>query len=559
MADDPLIGKKLNNYRLDRLIGRGGMASVYYGWDTQLHRPVAIKVIDPEQHTDPSYAKRLVQEARAIAQWRHENILQVYYAGTSRGFPYFAMEYVEGEDLSSLLADYAKAGELMPHADVLRIGWAVARALDYAHEHHVIHRDVKPSNVLVSEVGRIVLADFGLALDLQQGSRGEVFGSPHYISPEQAVSSGSAVPQSDLYSLGVILYEMLTGRVPFDDPSPMAIAVQHISQPLPLPTTINPNLSIAAEAALLKALGKEPDERYRSGAAMMKALDASLADARVKIRPRVVRAKRMVSQITVAERVTQHSEQRRTRLASTAEKAPGSKKLSSQPVKPKSSTRSKPVRVRTRPPSRHSRALAPLLFVLVIVSAAALWASRPEMVAGWAEQVRAGIPIRTPESGSQALILTTSPTLAAATQPAPTIAAPTESGPYEVMLYYSAGGFYLRNPGQREIDVGPLAFEALDGSGAPAPYRFDGADWAELYPKLLPRRCDAIEISAEHLPPRPPGCLRFNAIRTRMLTSPVVFWIEREGVSEFRVLWAGEEIARCEIAAGSCPVVLPLP
>jgi serine/threonine protein kinase len=276
MSQDSLIGQKLNNFRVDRLIGRGGMARVYYGWDMQLDRPVAIKVIDSSEQDSTQTARRLVQEARSIARWRHENIVQVYYADAQNGQNYFVMEYVEGLDLSQLLDQYRSEGALMPPDDVLRIGWAVARALDYAHTQGVIHRDLKPSNVLVANDGRIVLTDFGLALNVQQGTLGQVFGTPHYISPEQAVSSTNAVAQSDIYSLGVMLYEMLTGSVPFDDESPISLALLHVSEPPPLPTTINPDLNIATEAVLLKVLSKEPHERFETSADLMEALERAL-------------------------------------------------------------------------------------------------------------------------------------------------------------------------------------------------------------------------------------------------------------------------------------------
>ena len=232
MAKDPLIGRQLANYRVDRLIGRGGMAQVYYGWDVKLERPVAIKLIDVRYRDDPAYAERFVREARSVAKWRHENIVQIYYADDQDGLYYFAMEFIEGLSLRELLSQYAIEGELMPHDDVLRIGRAIAGALDYAHQRDVIHRDVKPANVMVAGDGRVILTDFGLAMDVQQGSLGEVFGSSHYVAPEQARRSADAVSQSDLYALGVVLYEVLTGVVPFDDPSPTSVAVQHLTQPV---------------------------------------------------------------------------------------------------------------------------------------------------------------------------------------------------------------------------------------------------------------------------------------------------------------------------------------
>ena len=274
MPEDPLIGRQLANFRIERLIKRGGMARVYYGQDVKLDRPVAIKVIDFQYRDDPTYAERFVREARAVAAWRHENIVQVYYADDQQGLYYFCMEYIDGLDLGELLLRHARSGELMPHAEVLRIGRAIARALDYAHREGVIHRDVKPSNVMVAQDDRVVLTDFGLALDVHRGTVGEAFGSARYIAPEQAKSSANAVPQSDLYSLGVILYQMLTGVVPFDDPSPTSVAIQHLTAPPPRPREVNPALSEETEAVLLKALSKAPEDRYQTGAELLDALSA---------------------------------------------------------------------------------------------------------------------------------------------------------------------------------------------------------------------------------------------------------------------------------------------
>jgi len=587
MADDQLIGKNLNNYRIDRLLGRGGMASVYYGWDKQLERPAAIKVLDPVEQAHPGYAKRLVQEARAIARWRHENIMQVYYAGTSKGYSYFAMEYIEGEDLSDLLNDYARQGELMPQADVLRIGWAVARALDYAHRHGIIHRDVKPSNVLVSKDGRIVLADFGLALDIQEGTQGEVFGSPHYIAPEQAVSSSAAVPQSDLYSLGIMLYEMLTGRVPFDDPSPLTLAVQHISQPLPMPTTLNPSLSVATEAVLIRALSKEPEDRFQSGADLMNALEPTLTESRIKITGRFeFKPKMTLSKTTINEHVAQHIASRPTPTVigvpelRTAVKPPRAKSALAKPspklaprqkskkiaagkqtvkpknsvkVKSKSSKSAKPKLVRPQgAKGQQSISIFPVIAILLIVGIGTVGIARPDILRSAAATVRQNIPTKLPIM----------PVLKIPTaKPIPTNVQPSvvpPPVPYDVIFYYSESGFYMWNHGDRDVEVTPLVFEALDKSGSPTMYRFEASEWAELYPTVQPRHCDALEIQREAAPERPTNCIEFNAVRSRMTSSELLFWLPREGISQFRVVWNGEEVARCKLSEGICNVTLPL-
>jgi serine/threonine protein kinase len=273
---DPLIGQQLANFRIERLLGRGGMAKVYFGWDVKLQRPVAIKVIREEFRNDPAYTERFVREARMVATWLHPNIPRIYHAGEEEGVSYFAMEYVQGEDLAHLLKKYTQEGKLPPYQDVLKIGKAVADALDYAHERGVIHRDVTPANVMLAEDGRIMLMDFGLARAVVEETRGEVLGSPHYVSPEQARNSAEAVPQSDVYSLGVILYEMLAGNVPFDDSSPTSLAIDHIVKEPPPPREINPDLSSAVEGVLLKALSKSPSERYQSGGELIEALRRAL-------------------------------------------------------------------------------------------------------------------------------------------------------------------------------------------------------------------------------------------------------------------------------------------
>jgi eukaryotic-like serine/threonine-protein kinase len=273
---DPLIGRQFANYKIESVLGRGGMAMVYFARDVSLQRPVAVKVIDAQYRQNVSFAQRFISEARSVAEWRHENIIQVYYADQEDDLYYFVMEYIDGLDLEELLRDYADEGELMPHHDVIQIGEAIASAIDYAHEKAVVHRDIKPSNVMISSDNRVVLTDFGLALDMQQGSLGEIFGTPHYVSPEQARRSADAVPQSDIYSLGIMLYEMLTGVVPFDDPSAASIALQHLATPPPSPRSLNPDLNQDTEDVLLRVLAKEPADRYSSATELMEELEKAL-------------------------------------------------------------------------------------------------------------------------------------------------------------------------------------------------------------------------------------------------------------------------------------------
>lgn len=276
---DPLIGKQFGDYEIQALLGRGGMASVYRGYDARLDRCAAVKVIGGNllggDH-DEEYRQRFLREARAIARLRHPNIVGVYQFGEVDNLYYMAMVFIDGSNLGQVLRDYASRGLLLPLSQVLRIVHDIAGALDYAHVGGVIHRDVKPSNIMVNGQGQAILTDFGLALSATDGTIGNTFGSAHYIAPEQAVSSANAVPQSDLYSLGVVLYQMLTGTVPFDDPSPMSVALKHLNEAPTAPRKHNPQISPEVEKVVLKALAKYPEDRYPNGEALARALELAM-------------------------------------------------------------------------------------------------------------------------------------------------------------------------------------------------------------------------------------------------------------------------------------------
>ena len=276
MNQDDLIGKQLGEYRLESLLAQGGMARVYRAVDVRLKRYVVVKVIDPPFHNDPDYVMRFEREAQAIARLDHPNIVRLYRFDEQDDWLYMAMQHVDGADLGTVLAGYRADGEFMEPDDASRIIAEVCSALDYAHQKGIIHRDVKPANILLDRQGHAFLTDFGLALLVDVGTRGEIFGSPHYIAPEQAMSSAKAVPQSDLYSIGVILFEMFTGDVPFNAPEPLDIALMHMSEEPPLPRQLRPEINPELEAVILKALAKDPQDRYATGAALAEALNQSL-------------------------------------------------------------------------------------------------------------------------------------------------------------------------------------------------------------------------------------------------------------------------------------------
>lgn len=280
MPGQELIGRKLGDYTIVEMLGQGGMAHVYKGLDANLQRYAALKVIETRTlptEEEPEYRERFLREARAIARLSHPRIVGVYQFGqTDDQLYYMAMHFVPGRDLRFILKDYIRRGKRPGSRHILRIIRDIAGALDYAHRHGVIHRDVKPSNIMITQDGSAILTDFGLVLTSSEHTLGNAFGSVHYVAPEQALGSDKAVPQSDLYSLGVVLYEMMTGRVPFDDKSSMSVALKQVQEPPPLPRSLNSDISIAVEDVILTALDKSPENRYQTGAQFVTALENAL-------------------------------------------------------------------------------------------------------------------------------------------------------------------------------------------------------------------------------------------------------------------------------------------
>jgi serine/threonine protein kinase len=279
-TNDPLIGRQLGDYVIEGLLGQGGMARVYRGYDAKLDRYAAVKVTEPKliaSDDEAEYTERFLREARSIARLNHPRVVGIFQFGQIDNLYYMAMGFIEGKDLRHILKELTRQEKRLTYDQVLRIVRDIGDALDYAHRQGVIHRDVKPSNIMVTGDGHAVLTDFGLALNAAEGTIGNTFGSVHYIAPEQAVSSAQAVPQSDLYSLGVVIYEMLTRRVPFEDVSAMSVALKHISDPPPPLSAINNKISSTIEQVVMKTLDKDPKRRYPTGAALAHALEEAIA------------------------------------------------------------------------------------------------------------------------------------------------------------------------------------------------------------------------------------------------------------------------------------------
>jgi len=276
-------GENVGPYRIIGQLGQGGMATVFKAYHPALDRYVAIKVLHPAFKEDLNFLARFQREARIVAKLEHPHIIPVYDFSEHRDMAYLVMRYVEGKTLKAHLT-----GEPLPPERILEILRPVAEALAYAHEQGVLHRDIKPSNVMLTPEGGIFLTDFGLARMAQSGestlSQDMMIGTPQYMSPEQA--KGVEVDErTDIYSLGVILFEMLTGRVPFSADTPYAVVHDHIYTPLPLPSTIKPDISPALERVLLKALAKEKDDRYQKVTELALAFEDAVVEATSGITP----------------------------------------------------------------------------------------------------------------------------------------------------------------------------------------------------------------------------------------------------------------------------------
>jgi hypothetical protein len=271
-----LNGELLDHYQILDQIGQGGMATVYRAVDKRDGREVAIKVLAPSIGTDRRFVKRFRREASLVSSLNHPNIVPVLEYGQARGFVYTAMPYVSGETLHRHIVN----ASITTEENVRWVG-EISEALGFAHDHGVIHRDVKPANVIISESGSAQLTDFGLARVVEGHSSltgSMLMGTPAYISPEQGKGE-DLDPRSDQYSLGVILYEMATGRLPFDSEAPMATVLQHIQEPVPRPRRFAPDLSPDVEAVILKSLAKKRDLRFENIRAMNEAYQAAMIGA----------------------------------------------------------------------------------------------------------------------------------------------------------------------------------------------------------------------------------------------------------------------------------------
>ncbi|MER3522213.1 MAG: hypothetical protein C4317_08650 [Acidimicrobiia bacterium] len=278
MLDQKVIS---NRYEIENLIARGGMARVYRAKDLLLGRTVALKILNPEFASDPGFVERFRREARAAASLTHPNIVAVYDSDRDGDTYFLVMEFVDGKSLREIL----RADGRLHYRRAAEVASEIALALEAAHSKGVVHRDIKPGNIMITRSGEVKVADFGIARAAGTSEAltqaGSILGTASYLSPEQA--DGRAVDaRSDLYSLGVVLYEMLTGSPPFKADSPLVLALKHITETPKPPSEVCEDIPPSLEAITLKALSKRPENRYQSAREMYEDLARALSGRRVR-------------------------------------------------------------------------------------------------------------------------------------------------------------------------------------------------------------------------------------------------------------------------------------
>jgi serine/threonine protein kinase len=576
--NNTILGRQIDEYRLEALLGQGGMARVYRGRDVHLNRYVALKVIDTPFRNDSEYILRFEREAQAVAQLEHSHIVRLYRYGNRDGLLYMAMQYVEGASLETILEQYEADGEQLEPEEAARIIEEICLALDYAHGRGVIHRDVKPANVMLDRKGRAIVADFGLALLTDLGTRGEVFGTPQYIAPEQAISSAGATPRSDFYSVGVMLYRIFTGVLPFDGADPLEVAMRHMAEMPRPPRQLQPNISPRLEAVILKSLAKEAADRYANGRALAEALRQALAEPQAA--PSLLLPP---SRPTIADRVASQAEDLPPLPAGITPPAPPLRPTASHlsyPDLPPAATAALPAPAAVARPATRSGSRRPAFLVVgaalgllllcsfVLLLSGAFWLFNRDEPEPAADMAATGVvvaaapandlqeqpPAVAPEAapGDTAALPESTVTAVAGDSPAamlwlPLIAAdnhmdtPVAASPYRLLIARNSDdSLFIVNQSERPF---PLAGIHVAGDGGAV----DGAEWGVAF---LPAN-GCVTLWKAQGNPQPPAvnCESAGARLTR--AGREIFWKD-----EIHVYYDGARAQICRQTESSCLVLI---
>lgn len=578
-VSDPLLDARLGTYRVIRSLGMGGMGKVYVAQDETLKRPVALKVIHEQYRARQDYRARMMSEATAIANLKHPNIVQIYAAGEQDGILYFAMELVSGRNLKDILSENLVDGLPVNFDGILQVGTAIAAALDFAHSKGLLHGDVKPANVLITSDNHVYLTDFGLALDFREPAEAEFLddgGTPQYMAPERIDHTYPTGPASDQYSLGVMLFEMFTGTVPFDGDDPEAIYQKHLNNPPPKPRSLNRYLTPEIQDVLLHALAKHPADRFENCTMLMRRLAQALDAAQDAPAPQRIALPALPAGTRARHGLPltkpDPSPERKPRANPTTAPIPDVRVTEN--TRPRTSP--PPAAPKKLPRRRDDRlfwlgagALGMVVIFLVLFFGYQFFASakmlgfRPTAAA-----TREVASTSTPRSSATLTFPVIAPPVGTPTPvstpdvtPALTLPAPSPS-PTEVtgdpfVLIYDDHSFNLLNLSTRSRNISLLAFERLDFSGTPSE-SFSGQQWARFNAVIRPETCMRIKISNGAFLTPPEVCNNiFDAEITISLNNEADFWTIRTDSSQFRVLWAGAEIKRCATILRRCEILIP--
>lgn len=566
---DDLVGKQLGDYTLQRKLTRGGMSQIYLGIDERLQRKAAIKVLTPELAAgDDTMTERFQREARAIAALEHDNIITIYQYGDvpDLGTYFIAMRFIDGHDLADELNALHRQGQRLGINRALKLLEQIAAALDFAHAAGVIHRDIKPSNFLIDKNDKAYLSDFGLVLrQAVDQTLGTAFGTPRYISPEQATDSQLAVTQSDIYSLGVVVYEILTGQSPFTGKTPMEMALSHISDTPRPPRDLNPAIPEAVNREVLRALEKDPDRRHKTAGEFIRALrrgyNMDSAAARSASADTLPAPPRKAEPTPVmAETEIKEAIQEIQREKVTAPPANPTPLFTS--THPGIDTKIIDPSISAKPPSKKKRSrLAPVLLLLAaigIIGGGGLIASGavpaifdPQAATQAVELTGEGQLVALTEETTQesptATLTATTPSPAASTQtsaeatPDSGAALNGEGGDSAtILLQYNALAFSIRNETDSALDISRLQFVRGEGGTE------DDFAGAEVPGGVLePGECALIASSSPGV--EVPAEWDCAAERSRTVRpTELLFWrVDSEGSAEFKVQQGDTILGTC--------------